>query len=50
MVYILHRKLNQPRSGRRLLQLRRSHERLHDPDRRGGEERRVLVDRRKANQ
>ena len=48
-MYIQHRKLNQPKSGRRILAIRRTHEELHDPDRRGGKERRIIPDRRKVN-
>ena len=48
MAYIPHRKINQPDSGRRLLECRRNQDVLHDPDRRYGEERRFLADRRKS--
>ena len=48
-MYILHRKLNQPRSGRRVLTTRRTHASFYDPNRRGGEERRRVADRRKSN-
>jgi hypothetical protein len=48
MTYILHRKISQPSSGRRLLELRRTHDELHESDRRDGEERRTLADRRRS--
>ena len=48
MAYIPHRKINQPNSGRRLLECSRNQGVLHDPDRRYGEERRSLADRRKS--
>lgn len=48
-MYILHRKLNQPKSGRRLLPSRRVFLSQYDPDRREGSERRVISDRRQAN-
>ena len=48
-MYIQHRKLDQPKSGRRLLAFRRTDDVMHNPDRRAGRDRRVIPDRRKAN-
>ena len=47
-MYIQHRRLGQPKSGRRILAIRRSHDEHHDPDRRTGQERRTVSDRRKT--
>ncbi len=47
MTYILHRKFDQPKGGRRVVELRRIQEELHNPDRRE-EERRILGERRKS--
>jgi hypothetical protein len=47
MTYILHRNIHQPKSGRRILEFRRSHKELHVPDRRE-EERRILGERRES--
>lgn len=48
MTYILHRNINQPKSGRRLLECRRNQDVLHDPERRDREDRRTLADRRNS--
>ena len=48
-MYIVHRKISQPESGRRLLASRRMLNVFHDPERRHEGERRILPDRRKAN-
>ncbi len=45
---IVHRRLNQPKSGRRLLLHRRLVEQSRDSDRRSGSERRIVPDRRQA--
>ncbi len=46
---ITHRKLDQPRTGRRILIFRRTQNESYSPERRSGIERRVLADRRQAN-
>ena len=47
MGLIVHRSIHQPASGRRLLEHRRSHEVLHDSERRIMQKRRTITDRRK---
>ncbi|MCG8380014.1 MAG: hypothetical protein MI865_11150 [Proteobacteria bacterium] len=48
-MYIQHRRLDQPKNGRRLLTVRRTHQEDHIPERRGGLDRRMIPDRRKEN-
>ncbi len=47
-MYIQHRKLNQPKSGRRIQTGRRLQDAIHDPNRRAGQERRSIADRRQS--
>ncbi len=49
MTYILHRKFDQPKGGRRMEEFRKSHKELHNPDRRE-QKRRLLGERRKSLQ
>ncbi len=47
MAYIVHRDLEQPSTGRRILEYRRAHDEYHDPERRVHAERRLRSDRRR---
>ncbi|MGB1801220.1 MAG: hypothetical protein ACPHLK_10400 [Gammaproteobacteria bacterium] len=49
MSYIVHRKINQAKTGRRLLQNRRIGAIEINNERRTGLERRLIADRRKSN-
>lgn len=49
LAYIAHRKINQPKTGRRLIQNRRVGGIMIDNERRTGMERRLIEDRRKPN-